>query len=448
MRPGVRDGVRDMTTRKSHAWVAALALGLVVYHPLPASADRARPAPVDMITLEGSINPASAQYTIRSISQAERDGAQAVIIRLDTPGGLADSMRKIVQKELSSRVPVIVYVAPDGARAASAGTYIVLAANIAAMAPVTNIGSAHPVSGFGQTMDKVMSAKVENDAAEYIKSIASHRGRNVEWAEAAVRKSINSRASEALEKGIIDLIASDVRDLLEKIDGRKVVVDGESMSLQTAKAHTRHIDMSFREAFLQVLSDPNLAFILILIATYGIIFELSNPGSILPGVLGGVALILLLYSMSVLPVNAAGVALIVLSIILFIIDLNVPTHGILTAGGILSFLLGAFMLFDPSSPVFRVSIGLILGGTLITAAFFVFLVGAGVRAQKNVVVSGSEGLVGKLGEAKTDLTPIGTVYADGAYWTAVTEDEEVKAGDKVRIVGVDGLKIRVVRGER
>lgn len=435
-----------MRTHLIRTVVAAFVTALIVCAALPAFAARAA-APVDVITLKGSINPASAKFVVRAISQAERDGAQAIVVRLDTPGGLMDSMRKIIQKELAAKVPVVIYVAPNGARAASAGMYITLAAHIAAMAPVTNIGSAHPVSGFGQTMDKVMSQKVENDAVAYAKSIAGKRGRNAEWAEMAVRKSINSRASDALQKRVIDVVASDVRDLLRKIDGRKVSLNVGTVTLRTKSAPTRQISQTFQEEFLQILSDPNLAFILILIATYGIIFELSNPGSILPGVLGGIALILLLYSMSVLPINAAGVALIVLAVILFIVDLNVPTHGILTGGAILSFMLGAFMLFDPSSPVFRVSLGLILGGAAITAGFFLFLVGAGVKAQKNVVVSGAEGLIGKVAEARTSLKPVGQVFADGTYWTAVTDDEGIKAGDKVRIVAMEGLKVRVVREE-
>ena len=262
-----------------------------------------------------------------------------------------------------------------------------------------------------------------------------------------VRENATLDYTKAVDKKVVDLIARNLGDLLRKIDGRRVMTEAGKVTLRTAHAPTRNIEMSAREEFLNVLSDPNIFFILILIATYGIIFELSNPGAILPGVVGGIALIMLLYAMSVLPVSAAGIALIVLSVILFIVDLNVPTHGILTAGGIISFMLGAFMLFDISSPVFRVSAVVIVGGALITALFFSFLLRLGVKAQRNKIVSGSQGLIGKIGEARTEFDPVGQVFADGTYWVAVTEEEGIKPGDKVKIVGMEGLKVKVVREE-
>ncbi|MDO8684094.1 MAG: nodulation protein NfeD [Armatimonadota bacterium] len=435
-----------MTTRALYIFTAFLVVALLVCAAPSLLSKQSAPAPVDVITLKGSINPSSAQFIVRAISEAERDGAQAIIIRLDTPGGLMDSMRKIVQKELLAKVPVVVYVAPSGARAASAGAFITLAGHVAAMAPVTNIGSAHPVSGMGEKMDETMSRKIENDAAEYIKTIAHQRGRNVEWAELAVRKSANVRETIALQKRVVDYIATDVRDLLKKIDGRKIKIKEETITLNTANAPTRTIKMNAREQFLHVLSDPNILYILILIAMYGIIFELSNPGAILPGVLGGIALILVLYSIAILPVNVAGIALLILAIILFIVDLNVPSHGILTAGAIISFILGSFMIFDLSSPVFRISIFLIVGAALTTAGFFLFLVGSGVKALKNRLVSGTESMAGMIGDARTDIDPVGRVFADGTYWTA-TSEERIKAGEKVRIVSMDGLKIKVKREE-
>ena len=432
----------------SRRYLLILAAALAVLSS--ASVVEAAPAdarPVDVITLKGGIDPASASFIVRAISTAETDGAQALVIRLDTPGGLMDSMEKIVQKELAARVPVVIYVAPSGATAASAGAFITLAAHVAAMAPATNIGSAHPVAGLGGKMDKTMTEKVENHAAKYIKSIAQERGRNQEWAELAVRKSINATASEALQKAVIDLIAVSSRDLLKKIDGRTIKTKAGKMTLHTASAPTRALEMNAREQFLHVLSNPNILYILILIAMYGIIFELSNPGAILPGVLGGIALILVLYSAAVLPINVAGIALIVLAAILFIIDLNVPSHGILTGGAIISFALGSFILFDLSSPVFRVSLGVLAGGTLITSLFFMFIVGSGMRALKNPVVSGSQGMIGKFAEVKTDIDPVGQALADGAYWTAVTDGGPIKAGEIVKIVGMEGLRIKVARKE-
>ena len=427
---------------------AAFLFAAVLIYPeviLPARDGGSRQ--VYVMTFRGTINPASADYIVRGISAAEKDRAQAVVIRLNTPGGMMEAMEKIVRKELAAKIPIIVYIAPSGAKAASAGTMITMAANVAAMAPGTSLGAAHPVSALGEKMDKASTQKVVNYAAKYIRSIAEVRGRNADWAESTVRENATLDYTKAVDKKAVDLIARNLGDLLRRIDGRRVVTAAGEVTLRTANAPTHNIDMSAREQFLNVLSDPNFFFILILIATYGIIFELSNPGAILPGVVGGIALIMLLYAMSVLPVSAAGIALIVLSVILFIVDLNVPTHGILTAGGIISFMLGAFMLFDISSPVFRVSAVVIVGGALITALFFSFLLRLGVKAQKNKIVSGAQGLIGKMGEARTKLDPVGQVFADGTYWVAVTEEGGIKPGDKVKIVGMEGLKVKVVREE-
>jgi len=409
-----------------------------------ASSALAVPA-VDVVTVEGIIDPPTAHYIIRGINMAERDGAQALVIRMDTPGGLDKSMRDIIQKILSAQVPVIVYVWPNGARAASAGVFITYASHIAAMAPTTNLGSAHPVAigPGGAQMDKTMSEKVVNDAAKYIKSIAERRGRNAKWAEEAVRKSVNLTAKEAKAQNVIDYVANSLHDLLRQVDGKSVDLDGKKVTLHTVGAPLNFIGMSPRERFLDFLADPNVAYILLLIAVYGIIFELQNPGAILPGVLGGISLILFLYSFAVLPLNAAGLALIALAIILFLVDAMVPSHGILTAGGIIAFAMGSFMLFETGTPAFRISLQILIAGVLVTSAFFVFLVQTGIRALKRPYVSGPEGMVGVTTVARTDINPEGKVFVEGAWWTAQTYGPPIKKGERVKIVEVRGLKVIV-----
>jgi membrane-bound serine protease (ClpP class) len=421
--------------------IIALFLSLLV-----AQAASAAPRPVYSITVDGAIHPASADYVVRGIGKAEQDNAQALLIKLDTPGGLMDSMRRIVQAELSSDVPVIVYVSPNGARAGSAGVFITIAANIAAMAPVSNIGSAHPVAlspvGGSGGMDRTMEAKVENDAAEYARSIAERRGRNADWAEQAVRKSVNLTANDALKQNVINYIAEDTRDLLRKIDGSKVQFEDGTVTLHTAKAPVRELPMNARETFLGFLANPNVAAILLMMAIYGIIAELSNPGAIFPGVIGGISLILFLYSFSVLPLNAAGLALVVFAIILFIAEVKVPGTGILTFGGIVSLALGLFLVFNTGSPVFRLSLQVIGLLVLFTSAFFILIIQSGLRALKKPFVTGREGMIGRIVEARTDISPVGKVFTEGTLWTAES-DESIKAGEKIKIVDIDGLKLVV-----
>jgi membrane-bound serine protease (ClpP class) len=345
---------------------------------------------VCFIKIEGAIGPATANYIARAIDAAAAQSAQCLIIQLDTPGGLLDSTKVIVQKFLASPLPTVVYVAPPGASAGSAGCFITLAADVAAMAPTTNIGAAHPVTvgggGGPEKPDDTMKQKLESYAISYIETIAARRNRNVEWAKQSVRESASLPSEKALELKVIDIVAADLADLRRQLDGRQV----QGKVLKTAAAQVVDIPMNLRERVFQMIWHPSVMFILMLIVMYGIIGELSNPGAILPGVVGTIALILVLYMSAVLPVNIAGLALIGLAIGLFVIDIFAPTHGILTVGGTVAFFLGSMMLFDRSEPLYRLSLAFIIPGTLLTAAFFTFIVGAGLRAQSLPVTLGKK----------------------------------------------------------
>ena len=420
---------------------------LVLVSILLSAPVRAQQPVVYTMQIEGVIEPAVALYVHRAVQVAERNGAQALILLLDTPGGLGDSMDSITKDFLASDVPIVVYVWPPGAKAASAGAIITLAANIAAMSPATNIGAAHPVVLGGEQPDQVMSKKLENDAAASARKIAEQRGRNVKVAEAFVRKSVSLTENEAKQQNIIDIIAVNQKDLLRQINGRKVKTPGGEVTINTRNAKVVAITPSLRERFLHVVGNPNVAYILMLIAIYGIIFELNNPGSIFPGVVGGIALILALFSFAVLPVNLAGVLLIVLGIALLVTDLFVPGHGILTVGGLIAFVAGSLILFETGSPVFRISVTLVITMAAVTGAFFLFAVGAGIRAQKAKVVTGKEGMMGQLVEARTDIAPKGKVFAEGSWWNAVTDGEPIKKGEMVRITGMEKLLLRVKKEE-
>ncbi len=397
---------------------------------------------VALIKINGAIGPATANYIARAIDQAGSEGDQCLVLQLDTPGGLLDSTKDIVQKFYSASVPVIVYVAPSGANAGSAGVFITMAADVAAMAPNTSIGAAHPVMGGGMSsekMDDVMKQKLENFASSYIEAIANKRNRNVEWAKSAVRESASITAEKALELHVIDLIAPDLPALLKDLDGRNI---GDH-TLQTAKAEVVPIAMSAREKVFQVLWRPEVMFILMLIAIYGIIGELSNPGSILPGVMGAIALILVLYMSAILPINIAGIALIVLAIALFIIDAFATTHGILTAGGVISFFLGSLMLFDNAGPAYRLSLALIIPATVVTTLFFLFVITAGLRAQFLPKRVGRESMLGQTANALTPIdTKSGKVFVEGEYWNALS-DVPIAQGQPVEIVAIEGLTLKV-----
>lgn len=400
---------------------------------------------VELIQVKGVINPVISSYFRRAIEEAEKDMASCLLVELDTPGGLDESMRDIVQKMLDSRVPIVVYVYPRGGRAASAGTFITIAADIAAMAPGTSIGAAHPVALGQGEIPKEMKEKVVNDAVAYIKSIAARKGRNVSWAEKAVRKSISATETEALKAGVIDLIAENPEDLLAKIHGRRVKTPYGERLILTKGARIKEIKMGWREKFLHIIGNPNIAYLLMMIAIYGIIFEISNPGAILPGVIGAISLILAFFAFQVLPISLAGLLLIILAIILFILEVKAPTHGALTIGGAISMFLGSLMLIDSKAPYFRISLSLIITAVAATIAFFTFAVGAGIRALGKKVVTGGEGIIGLVGVAKTDLTPDGVIFVEGEYWNATSTDGEIKAGERVVVVEAKGLRVKVRR---
>jgi membrane-bound serine protease (ClpP class) len=399
-------------------------------------------ADVGLIKINGAIGPATASYIARAIDVATERGDACLIIELDTPGGSLDSTKTIVQKFYASTIPTVVYVAPEGAWAGSAGCFITLAADVAAMAPATSIGAAHPVSigpGGEEKTSDVMKEKLEQISGSFIEGIAKKRGHNAEWAKSSVVKSQAITAEKALELKVIDLIAKDVPDLLNQLDDREV----NGKTLKTAGAEVLDIPMTTQEKVLQLLSHPELMLILMLVAMYGIIGELSNPGAILPGVAGAIALILVLYMATVLPVNLAGLALIGLAVVLFIVDIYAPTHGVLTFGGIIAFFLGALMLFNRQDPAFRLSLLYIIPATLVTAAFFFFVVGAGLRAQLLPVRAGRETMLGKTipALARIDATG-GKVFVEGETWNAVSE-VPIEPGHPVEIVGITGLTLKV-----
>ncbi len=395
-----------------------------------------------LLKFTGVVGPVSAKYITSGIERAEREGAECIIIEIDTPGGLDESMRVITKAILSSSVPVISYVYPSGARAASAGVFIVMASHIAAMAPGTNIGAAHPVA-MGKEMSKEMKEKVTNDAVAYIKSIAQKRGRDKRWAEDAVRRSISSTEKEALKKGVIDIIASSLDELLEKLDGRRI----GGKVLHTKGARVKYIGMNWIQRFLSILTNPNIAYIFLLLGIYGLFFELQNPGAILPGVAGGICLILAFYSLHLLPVNYAGLALILLAIIMFIMELKIVSHGLLTLGGITSFILGSLILFESPEPYFRLSLSVIIIAAIVTVVFFIIIIGFVIRTHLKKPVTGQEGLIGMEGMARTDIMEGGVVMVRSELWQAESR-ERIKKGEKVRVVGIRGMKLKVEKIKR
>lgn len=400
---------------------------------------------VVVISVDGSINPSSADYIISGIRYAIKENAECLVIRLNTPGGLLASTRTIVSGLLEAEVPVIVFVHPEGAQAASAGVFITLAAHIAVMAPATNIGAAHPVSMQGG-QDSVMIGKATNDAAAFIRSISEERSRNIQWAEDAVRKSLSITASEALKEGVIDTLALSMNDLLQTIDGMSINLPAGAKVLNTADAEIFNLDMSFKQKLLNLLSDPNLAYILMMIGIYGLLFELYSPGAIFPGVVGAISLIVAFYSLQALPVNYAGLALIILSIILFVAEIKVISNGVLTIGGVISLILGSIMLIETESAleVVRISWQIILVTVVLTVAFFAFVIGFGIKAQTRKPTTGIEGIIGEIGETITDLKPAGQISIHGELWNAESSDgSPIIKGSKVEVTRVSNLKLFV-----
>jgi len=426
--------------------VGAAALFLAVF---ALSSPAVAAAPVAMIDLDGAITPVTARLLTAALERAQAERAQALIVRLNTPGGLERSMRSMAQAILNAEIPVIVYVAPTGARAASAGVFITMAAHVAAMAPATNIGAAHPVTIGGGDTGKEMGKKIENDAAAFARSLAAERGRNVDWAEKAVRASVSVTEREAVKLKVVDLVAESVPDLLAKIDGRTVKTARGPVTLATRDALVKPIEVRFRDRFLALITDPNVAYILMMVGMLGIFFELQNPGVVLPGVIGGISLILAFFAFQSLPINWAGVLLILFGVALLIAEIKVVSHGVLTAGGVVAMVLGSFMLYEAPEVGFRVSWTVILPTVGATAGLVVWAVSAGVRAMMKSPVTGASGMIGRVVVARSALGPEGQVQVDGEIWRAVSEGEAIPAGEKVRVTAVDGLTLKVSRaGDR
>lgn len=423
--------------RVSHILIGVLVATLLLWAcPLGA---RGAKGEVYVVKVSGTINPGLAEYLIRSMEKASREEAACLVIQLDTPGGLALSMRSIVMAMLSLQIPVIVHVSPSGARAASAGVMITLAADIAAMAPGTNMGAAHPVNLGQKKMDETMADKVVNDMVAYTKSIAEKRGRNSEWAEKAVRESVSVTEKEALELKVIDLVAEDLDDLLEKIDGREVKDKG---ILHTKGMKRVMLTESLRDKILKTLSDPNIAYLLMMIGLAGLYFELSHPGAIFPGVIGAMSLILAFFAFQTLPVNYAGILLIALAIILFVLEMKVASYGLLSLGGVISLFLGSLMLFEGTAPGMRLSWRVLIPTVVMVSGFFVAVAGLVFRSQVSKPRTGDKGLVGEVGVAKSRLEPEGKVFVHGELWNAVAPGS-IEPGAKVRVVGVDRLLLKV-----
>lgn len=425
--------------------ISIAAIALILLLPMYLSASSV--APVWVLHIDGEIDPAMANYISGGIKDAEDAAAQAVLIKMDTRGGLMTSMEDIIKAFYSARIPVIVYVSPENARAGSAGGYIAMAADIAAMAPHSRIGAMSPISsgpsGEEQKISNTLQRKMFNDAVSEARGIAAKRHRNVDWAEKAVRDAAAVTAEEAVKLNVVDLIAASDRSLMKKLDGRKVkLAAGDTVTLHTARAPLADSPMGGWQTFLHYLSNPLVALLLMLMATYGIIFELSNPGAILPGVVGGISAILLLYSFSVIPINAAGFAFIALAIVLFLVDVYAPSHGVLSVGGVLSLFFGLMMLFKgPTGPM--VPLWILAVVALITGAFFMFVVSLGIRALRKPYIAGKEGVVGHTGEARTDIDPTGKVFVNGTLWTATSESGPIDKGEKISVTAMSGLKLTV-----
>ena len=399
---------------------------------------------VYILSIDGTINPAASDYIVMGINKANEENVECVIVKLNTPGGLLKSTRVIVSEFLSSKVPVIVYVTPGGAQAASAGVFITMAANIAAMAPGTNIGAAHPVSTQGQ-MDSTMSLKVTNDAAAFIRTISEKRKRNIKWAEEAVRQSVSITDNEAVKKNVVNLIADNIPDLLKKINGEKVETSEGEKILNTEDVKIVNYDMNFSQKLLNVISDPNISYILFMLGLYGLLFEIFSPGSIFPGVIGGICIILAFYAMHTLPINYAGLALIIFAVILFILEIKIVSHGVLMIGGIISLILGSVMLIDVKSMwgILTISWEVITMIVIITVLFFFVIIGLGIKALRSKPSTGEEGIVGEYGKAITDLNPNGLVRVHGEIWDAESPAAKIETGSRILVEQVNNLKLKV-----
>jgi membrane-bound serine protease (ClpP class) len=402
----------------------------------------ARAGEIVVATYEGVINPVAAEYVRDALAAAHSSGAQALILKLDTPGGLDTSMRLIVKDITSAHLPVIIFVAPSGGRAASAGVFITMAGHVAVMAPGTNIGAAHPVAMGGGEMDQTMKEKVENDSVAYIKSLAEQRGRNVTWAEDAVRKSLSVTEQEALKLKIVDFVAEDLPTLLKMLNGRTILLPNGSVTLHTEATTLREFPMGLRLELLKALSDPNIAYLLMTIGTIGIMAELYNPGAILPGIVGTISLILAFYSLQSLPINYAGVLLLLLGIVFFILEATVTSYGLLAIGGVASMMFGSLMLIKSDAEFFQISWAVIVPVIITTGALSLLIVGMGIRAMRRAPQTGGEGMIGSIGIAKTACRPNGQLAIHGELWDAIS-DTPIEPGSSARVLRVEGLTLYV-----
>jgi membrane-bound serine protease (ClpP class) len=441
--PGARDTLIPILGRRRprlHRLLFGIVIILAARFFTPAAS--ATDPFVTLAAYDGVINPVSAEYLHDALASAEADRAQALIIALNTPGGLDSSMRLIIKDMTGATVPVVVYVSPSSGRAASAGVFITMAAHVAAMAPGTNIGAAHPVNLGGGDMDKTMKDKVENDSVAYIKSIAQQRDRNAAWAEEAVRKSVSVTEREAVKLKIVDMVAEDLPALLKQLDGRRVHLPTGPTVLKTAGASVREFPMGLRLEWLKAISDPNIAYLLMTIGTIGIIAELYSPGAILPGIVGAISLILAFYSFQSLPVNYAGMLLFVLGIVFFVLEATVTSYGLLAIGGVIAMLIGSVMLIKSDAEFFRISWSVILPVVTLAGAFALLIVSMGMRALRRRPVTGREEMIGLVGIAKTAVAPQGQLAVHGELWEAVSE-QPLGPGDQAEVTGIDGLRLLV-----
>jgi len=426
------------------AWIVAALVGLAGATPALCADGPPSEAPtgrVLVVRLEGPVSPVSARALARAIDRAEEGGYRALVVEIDTPGGLETSMRDMVKRLLASEVPVLTWVTPGGARAASAGVFVVMAGDVAAMSPGTNIGAATPVNLQGP-MDSTLAHKATNDAAAFARTVAAQRGRNAEWAEEAVRHAVAASDSEAVALGIVDFQAATLPELLARADGRTWRRGDERRTIATRGLPFDRLNPGFGQRILALIADPNVAYILLMLGFYGLLFELQNPGAILPGVVGGICLILAFLAFSTLPVNYAGVALIVLAIVFFLAEIKVTSHGLLAAGGVISLVLGSIILFEGGGGGPRLSWAVIAGATVSTSVFFLFIVGAGLRAQRRRVTTGAQGMVGGRGKVIERLAPSGRIRVGDELWNAIS-GETLEPGTEVEITGVNGLVLRV-----